>query len=177
MRPLVGKAGTMHVLSRLLGVAAVCTLAGTWTACDDDDAVPTLASDAPYGGIEMRVHALVNAHRAGLGLAQLQWSGIIAEQCRSHSENMADGTTPFGHSGFSDRGAAIDPYIPHTASAENVARVSATVTDPAQSAVTIWLGSSGHRGNIEGNYDMTGVGVARSADGRYYFTQFFLRAD
>lgn len=158
--------------------ALLCVLIGAQSACDDDDTLPvTTAPGSVYGTVEQQAHALVNEHRRNQGLARLQWSDVIADQCRMHSENMADGTVPFGHTGFNERGAAIDSVIPHSASAENVARVSGSVADPAESAVSIWLESSGHRTNIEGNYDMTGVGVARSTDGRYYFTQFFLRAD
>ncbi len=36
-----------------------------------------------------------------------------------------------------------------------------------------WLRSPGHRENIEGAYDLTGIGVARSRQGVYYFTQLF----
>jgi uncharacterized protein YkwD len=41
-------------------------------------------------------------------------------------------------------------------------------------AVDGWLGSPHHRENIEGNFDRTGVGIARSGDGTYYYTQIFI---
>ncbi len=161
---------------RLILAVIVGILATGQTACDDDSS-PTATGGSPYATIERQVHALVNEHRRDQGLAALQWRDVIATQCRTHSVNMAEGITAFGHTGFNERGEAIDSAIPHSASAENVARVSGSAADPAASAVAIWLESDGHRRNIEGNYDMTGVGVARAADGRYYFTQFFLRAD
>jgi len=49
-------------------------------------------------------------------------------------------------------------------------------TDPVGVAVSGWLNSTGHRNNIEGNYDLTGVGVAKSSDGKYYLTQMFAKS-
>ena len=37
-----------------------------------------------------------------------------------------------------------------------------------------WLHSQHHRENIEGRFDVTGVGIARSRDGTYFFTQLFV---
>lgn len=43
-----------------------------------------------------------------------------------------------------------------------------------QSVVNGWLGSSGHKANIENpNFTSTGVGVASDASGRLYWTQNF----
>jgi uncharacterized protein YkwD len=46
--------------------------------------------------------------------------------------------------------------------------------DPAAVAVQGWLESPGHRENIEGPYELTGVGVASNAKGEVYFTQIFV---
>jgi len=54
--------------------------------------------------------------------------------------------------------------------AENVALGQTT----AQEAVDSWLSSEGHKQNIEGSYNLTGVGVAQGSDGDLYFTQIFL---
>jgi uncharacterized protein YkwD len=45
---------------------------------------------------------------------------------------------------------------------------------PAPAAMRGWLASRGHRTNMEGRYDITGVGVARSPTGKVYFTQIFV---
>jgi uncharacterized protein YkwD len=45
----------------------------------------------------------------------------------------------------------------------------------AQDVVRNWIASSGHRRNIEGNYNLTGIGLARDRRGKLYFTQIFLR--
>lgn len=63
--------------------------------------------------------------------------------------------------------------IPYRAAAENVA-YNRGYTDPVAKAVEGWLNSSGHRRNIEGNYNLTGIGVAKNSQGAYYFTQIFI---
>jgi uncharacterized protein YkwD len=58
-------------------------------------------------------------------------------------------------------------------SAENVA-FNQGHRDPAADAVRGWLASRGHRENIEGPYELTGVGVVSNAKGEFYFTQIFV---
>jgi hypothetical protein len=123
---------------------------------------------------ERSVHAQVNAHRLGIGKKALSWSESVAEICRRHSQDMAEGKVAFGHDGFSDRAAAIDPIIGWSSVAENVA-YNQGYADPAGSAVTGLLNSPGHRANIEGDFDTTGIGVAVTPNGRYYFTQIFVK--
>ncbi len=51
----------------------------------------------------------------------------------------------------------------------------ATITEHAEIVVKQWLLSPGHRQNIRGNYNLTGIGVARDERGRPYYTQMFVR--
>jgi uncharacterized protein YkwD len=122
---------------------------------------------------EQEVFRLVNQYRESLGLNQLEWSDVIAEQCRIHSQNMASGAIGFNHEGFDQRIAAIDAVIPYRFSAENLAKI-ADFDNPAQIAMESWLKSQGHKENIEDNFDMTGVGVAIEGDSTFYFTQIFI---
>ena len=46
--------------------------------------------------------------------------------------------------------------------------------DPVSTAVDGWIKSDGHRQNMEGNYNLTGIGVAMNPQGEYYFTQIFI---
>jgi len=98
--------------------------------------------------------------------------GVASEQAYKHSNNMATGKTAFSHNGFNQRVSAIEQSIGRTsASAENVA--SGVLT--AKGVVDVWLNSPGHKKNIEGGYNLTGVGVAKDRQGTLYFTQIFLR--
>ena len=119
------------------------------------------------------MHELVNRHRRARNLAALTLDPRISREARLHSVAMAAGTTPFGHEGFDERVKALRLAMPCRRTAENVAS-SQGYHDAAVEAVRGWLGSAGHRENIEGPYDRTGVGVARSATGEVFFTQIFV---
>jgi uncharacterized protein YkwD len=83
---------------------------------------------------------------------------------------MASKTVPFGHDGFDARIAAIRAALGSGGSAaENVAMGYAS----AEAVVSAWLGSSGHRANIEGSSTRTGVSAVKSSDGVWYYTQVF----
>jgi len=129
------------------------------------------ATDA---GLEHEVFDLVNRHRTARGLPALVLDPRIGREARRHSAAMATGSTPFGHAGFPDRVAALRRVMSCRLSAENISS-SQGYRNPAPEVVRGWLASSGHRSNIEdGRYDATGIGVARSATGKAYFTQIFV---
>jgi uncharacterized protein YkwD len=144
-------------------------------SCDEDDGPLTPPVDPGISEIEARVHTLVNQYRVDKGYAPLTQSDIIAAQARKHSRNMADGTVPFSHDGFPERVEEIRKQIDIGGAGENVA-MNSGYSDPARVAVEGWLKSEGHRGNIEGNYDLTGIGVAQNSNGTYYLTQIFVKS-
>lgn len=126
--------------------------------------------------IEHQVFDLINQHRQSIGRSSLIWNDGIAAIAREHSANMAAGTVAFGHDGFDERIDAIRALIRISGAGENVAYNQGMDT-PAASAVQQWLESSGHLANIEdSSYDHTGIGMVRTANGRYYFTQLFADA-
>jgi uncharacterized protein YkwD len=125
--------------------------------------------------LEQQTHARINAYRSSIGIAGLRWNESIAEQARRHSRDMASGASPFGHDGFDGRMHELVKSVMWTSVAENVFMLL-NLPDPAAVAVNGWIDSPGHRQNIEGEYDMTGIGVARAEDGSLYFTQIFAKA-
>lgn len=120
--------------------------------------------------LEKKVFSQINNYRANKGLNTLAVDGRLVEQARRHTRQMGQGTVPFSHQGFQERVTAAG--IPYKAAAENVAYNN--YADPATAAVEGWIASEGHRRNIEGNFDLTGIGVYRNEQGFYYFTQLFL---
>ena len=56
---------------------------------------------------------------------------------------------------------------------ENLARNSSK--ESALTAMLGWLNSPLHEDNLMGDFTLTGVGVARSLSGEYFFTQIFVR--
>ena len=86
---------------------------------------------------------------------------------------MATGRVAFSHVGFDGRAAEISKSIPYRTFAENVA-MNYGLRTPGATAVSGWLQSPGYRRNIEGSFDLTGIGIVRSEDGTYFFTQLFM---
>ena len=121
--------------------------------------------------MEGEILTLVNRHRSQRGLRPLANDPRVAEIARRHSAAMS-GRRGIDHDGFDSRAAEIGRFLPLRGMAENVALDSRP--DPARSAVKGWLGSPGHLQNIEGDFDVTGIGVVRGADGVNYFTQIFV---
>jgi uncharacterized protein YkwD len=97
----------------------------------------------------------------------------MTQIARIHSENMANGKATFSHDGFEGRAKAIT--IPYQSVAENLA-YNMGYSDPVRKAVEGWIKSEGHRKNMEGQFNLTGIGIAKNAKGEYYFTQLFVRS-
>ena len=115
---------------------------------------------------------LINQYRRSIGLSELQPLDIANVEAQHHSVDMVKGKTPFGHDGFEDRIADIRKTTGFIkGAAENVAYGQLT----AAQVVDGWLHSPGHKKNIEGDYNLTGVGTVQREDGVIYFTQIFIK--
>ncbi len=121
--------------------------------------------------LESQILHLINEYRDSLDLGDLTLDSRLTRQARAHSRRMAAGEVDFGHDGFEDR--IEKSGIKIASAAENVG-TNLGMDDPAGSAVRAWLNSSGHRKNIEGRYNLTGIGAARARDGSWFFTQLFV---
>lgn len=69
--------------------------------------------------------------------------------------------------------AVVNTRINYRSVAENVA-YNQGHQNPDRVAVDGWIKSVGHQKNMVGNFNLTGVGVAKNAQGEYYFTQIFM---
>ncbi len=113
----------------------------------------------------------VNTYRVKRGLPPLKMMEIISFEAEKHSRDMASQAIPFGHQYFNERISRLFKQIDQCqGGAENVAYAY-----PFKEMVKNWLTSRGHRRNIEGNYNLTGIGIARDKKGKIYYTQIFLR--
>ena len=126
--------------------------------------------------LETSIYEEVNKYRLSRGLRALQLDPRISEQARIHSANMARGKVSFSHDGFRKRIKIIDRQISYRRAAENVA-FNQGFSNPSDRAVLGWINSPGHRLNMEGDFDLTGIGVGRGRGGAYYFTQIFILRD
>ncbi len=129
------------------------------------------------GSIERRAFDLVNDERRTRGLQPLRWVDLAADVARRHSENMArlnffshydlDGRKP------SER-ASLMGLTDWRRIGENIAWLRGH-EDPAVRVVQGWMNSPGHRENIlDTRYRESGMGLAVSPEGKFYFTQLFV---
>lgn len=122
--------------------------------------------------IQNAILVYINEYRQQHGLAPLKMDNRIVNEAKKHSLDMANHRIPFGHKYFSSRIDILHNQIKDSnAGAENVAY---NYKD-AQDVVKNWLRSPGHKHNIDGNYNLTGIGIARDKNGKIYFTQIFLK--
>lgn len=119
------------------------------------------------------IHRQINQYRRSLNLPPLGLNAQVSEVAAVHSRNMAEQKVKFSHQGFDNRTQAIKAQISYRSVAENVA-YNQGYSDPVSQAVAGWIKSKGHRQNIVGNYNLTGIGVAKNQQGEYYFTQIFI---
>lgn len=126
-----------------------------------------------YKMLGIEILKLINDHRAGIGKPPMKMDELISSTAARHSQAMGAKKRPFGHDGFDARVSFLKRQIPSSSWAENVAYGS----DDPKEIVEMWLSSEGHRKNIEGDYNITGIGVAPGSNGTYYYTQIFLKQD
>ncbi|MBW4623332.1 MAG: CAP domain-containing protein [Cyanosarcina radialis HA8281-LM2] len=155
-------------------IAAILT--GSLVACDSP-IVDRLPINTPKpisaNALERAVHEQVNQYRQSRNLPPLTLDPRMSQVAREHAQAMAEGKAPFSHQGFKERIVAIS--IPYRTAAENLA-FNQGYSQPDRSAVEGWIKSPGHRQNMEGNFNLTGIGVTQNANGEYYFTQLFIRS-
>ncbi|WP_233258394.1 CAP domain-containing protein [[Phormidium] sp. ETS-05] len=174
MKPQLNPKITLPVLAALATVSCAGAISSSIPVQVAPVALPVAVAQGSIADMEQAVHQQVNQYRAQKGLPPLSLNQTISQQCREHSQNMANGSVPFSHNGFDVRVDAIAEEITYGSAAENVA-YNYGHPDPVRQAVTGWIGSDGHRKNMEGDFDLTGVGVAKNAKGEYYFTQIFIK--
>lgn len=120
------------------------------------------------------VHQDVNEYRVSHGLQPLALNPLVSQVAAAHSREMATGKVPFGHDGFEQRVNTLRQSLSFGKVAENVG-YNMGYADPVSKAVKGWLHSPEHLENIEGDFNLTGIGIAKNDKGEYYFTQIFLK--
>jgi len=140
----------------------------------------SLTADAPApvhtsgatASMSAEILRYVNEHRRSIGLKPLHGNSFISSVALGHSRDMLSGRTPFGHDGFRGR---IDRIKKHFGTLHVAAENVASGPMNAREVVDGWLHSPGHRKNIEGDFTLTGIGLARKSNGMIYFTQIFTK--
>jgi uncharacterized protein YkwD len=134
------------------------------------------AGDPALARLEDALHDAVNQVRAREGLIPLQRDGAVDRVARAHSHDMVargyfahetpEGLTP------PDR-LARGGVTGISLAGENVGLTNRG--DPNREIVGNWLASPVHRQNLLAPmFNVTGIGVARAADGTFFYTQLYV---
>jgi len=136
----------------------------------------TIPSIDDVKALEAQVIKLVNAERAKKGLSALKQNWELSRVARYKSQDMID-KGYFAHQSptYGSPFVMMDNFgIKFSAAGENIAYGQKT---PAE-VMNAWMNSPGHRSNIlSATYNQIGVGVAKAANGTYYWTQMFIKAN
>jgi uncharacterized protein YkwD len=134
---------------------------------------PSSISNPVLNSLNAAVYKQVNEYRQARNLPPLVVDPAISAIAQAHSELMAKegGIT---HDGFNQRVDSISKTIVYRNAAENVG-YNMGYAKPDAIVVQDWIESPGHQRNMVGNFDLTGIGIAKNARGEYYFTQIFIR--
>jgi uncharacterized protein YkwD len=133
-----------------------------------------LAAGSSLIPMEQATNDGVNRYRASRGLRPLTLDPRVSYEARLFSQKMAAKKAPFSHDGFEERMRAVQRLIPLRSMGENLAWMKG-YKDPVDQAVQGWIKSPGHEKNMVGDFDTTGIGIARNSEGAYYFTQLFVK--
>ncbi|GAA4277247.1 CAP domain-containing protein [Aquimarina mytili] len=162
------------LLRYLCAFALLCI---TFSCSNDDDApfIPQGSTNPPVDtpsevSITDEIFTLVNAHRLSNGLAALEKSTTADILAAEHSRYMI-GQGRISHDNRDTKFATLRENENATRFGENVAAGQTS----AQSVMTAWLNSDGHRENIEGDYTHIGIAAIKDQNGSYYYTQIFYR--
>ncbi len=121
-----------------------------------------------------QVTSLVNKERAAAGLNALTLDASLSKVAQAKAEDMAKNGY-FSHTSPT-YGSPFDMMksfgIKYSAAGENIAKGQKS----ADSVMTAWMNSSGHRANIlNSNYEKIGVGYTTDAQGNTYWVQMFIK--
>ncbi len=125
------------------------------------------SSSMTISALELSIHNQIDEYRQSLNLPPLTIDPTISAQARAHSQEMAQAGA-LGHTMDS-----VERRHKYPTAAENVASIQ-NAPDPDRMAVKDWIDSPAHKQHILGNYNLTGIGVAKNAEGEYFFTQIFI---
>ena len=160
----------MKSLLKLLILALFLTFA---TSCSTDSSEDLQIADVVIPEakiIEIEIMELINAYRIDQGLNSLSNHDLVKSQAYSHSDYMAENDN-ISHENFYTRKYFLVNNAGATIVTENVAYGFTN----AQSVVNAWINSEGHRLNMEGDYTNFDVSAEQNEDGKWYYTNIFMK--
>lgn len=155
-------------------LAIIATL--NFTSCSkdtmEDDALNAIEVPvAPQAKlIEIEIMELINAHRINEGLNPLQNHSTVKAVAFTHTDYMIE-VDNVSHDNFFLRKQSLQANANANVVSENVAYGFNSAT----SVVNAWLNSPSHKENIEGDYTDFELSAEQNDEGKWYFTNMFIK--
>lgn len=155
----------------LLALLAIFTFSCSTDSIDEKaDVLVENLTVPPTKTIETEILELINNHRLSLGLNPLGDMSIVKSVAFSHTDYMVD-KNEVSHDNFYTR----SNYLKSHAGAKKVSENVAYGYSSAESVVRAWIKSDGHRANIEGDFTNFNVSAEKNSNGKWYYTNIFIK--
>ncbi|MBE7649073.1 CAP domain-containing protein [Tenacibaculum finnmarkense] len=120
--------------------------------------------------IEAEILNRVNNYRIANGFSPLEKLQSIKSQTNNHTNYMIE-KEKISHDFFFQR----KEYLTKSSNAINVGENVGYGYSTAKSVVNAWIKSEGHKKNMEGDFTHFEVTAEKSAEGKWYFTNIFVK--
>ena len=155
----------------LLALLAFLSFSCTTDSLDDKaDAIELSLITPETKTIEVEILELINNHRLSMGLTALSDMTVVKSVAFTHTDYMVD-NNEVSHANFYKR----SDYLKANAGATKVSENVAYGYSSAESVVSAWLKSDGHRANIEGDFTNFDLAAEQNAEGKWYYTNIFIK--
>ncbi|MGB7785105.1 MAG: CAP domain-containing protein [Salinimicrobium sp.] len=156
----------------LLAISALSLTSCSKDSLEEMDSANLNAKVAPvaYSSFELEVLDLVNNYRTEQGLPELAFLDESSNLAASHNEHMIM-NDEVCHDDFPSRYQTLVNDVHAKAVSENVAYGYGS----AEAVVKAWIKSEGHRENMLGDHTHFGISIKSGSDGKFYFTNIFVR--
>lgn len=136
------------------------------------------ASTSSIESDEAEIFAMINQERRRKGLEELIWDEALSRLAREYSQKMARENffSHYDRDGEAVDGRARKMRIRNWNKIGENLFFSEGYGDPNSLAVRGWMKSPSHRENIlDREFNVSGIGIAITRDGRIYVTQIFIK--
>ncbi|MCK0180552.1 CAP domain-containing protein [Flavobacteriaceae bacterium S0862] len=161
-------------LSKFLPALALLALMSVSCSTDsiEEDNIDALSTSyvPQTKAIEIEILELINNHRITVGLNTLNDMSKVKATAYSHTDYMRD-KQEVSHDNFYQRSSSLKNNPGASKVGENVAYGFSS----AQSVVNAWLNSSGHKEIIEGDFTNFDISAEKDSEGKWYFTNIFIK--
>lgn len=156
----------------LLALMALLTFSSCSTEEFPEDNLNTISlQNAPAPKeIEIEILELINQHRISLGLIPLKSLSVVKSVAFTHTDYMVE-VNNLNHDNFYQRKVTLE----QNASAKKVSENVAYAYSSAKSVVSAWINSDSHRQNIEGDFTDFEVSAEQNSEGKWYYTNIFIK--